>query len=84
MSPMQLPQLLLDVRSVCALTTLGRTSLFNYVRLGKFPPPVRTGHRSIAWRFKDVMDWVDSLPSARPDFYFSANPKAKAKKTTQK
>jgi prophage regulatory protein len=33
---------------------------------GKFPRPIRTGERSVAWRMRDLTAWLESRPTAGP------------------
>lgn len=46
-----------EVRS---LTGLGRTSLYDLIRNGEFPAPVRLARRSVAWRESDIRGWIES------------------------
>lgn len=55
---------LLSVRRVCALTGRSRSSLYRDVRSGLFPPPIRVGAHSIAFRFVEVDAWLASRPVA--------------------
>lgn len=40
-------------------TGLGRTSIYNGVADGTFPKPVKIGARAIAWRARDIKQWID-------------------------
>ena len=54
---------LLRVKQVEALTGINPRTL-RRLRNGEgagFPLPVRIGKRAIAWRKRDVMQWIDSL-----------------------
>ena len=53
---------LLRVRDVLAIVPFSRTTLWRRVRSGSFPAPVRLGERIVAWRERDVRQWVDSRP----------------------
>jgi prophage regulatory protein len=48
----------LDPRTVCALTTLSRTTLWRRVRDGKFPSPVRISDGRVAWPKAVVEQWL--------------------------
>ena len=50
---------------VLRLTGLSRSRLHRMVDSGEFPPPVSTGPRSVAWRVRDVLAWLESRPPAR-------------------
>jgi prophage regulatory protein len=39
---------------------LSRSTIWKLLSEGKFPNPIRLGSRSIAWRIKDVEDWLES------------------------
>lgn len=59
-----LPPLLAE-RDVCENTTLGRSSLWEMVRAGEFPAPVRIAARRVAWRAQDVVAWIESRETAQ-------------------
>lgn len=48
-----------DVLRICALS---RSSLYAKIKVGEFPRPVRLGPRSVAWREREVRDWIESRP----------------------
>ncbi|MBF0414144.1 MAG: AlpA family transcriptional regulator [Magnetococcales bacterium] len=43
---------------VSSITGLGRSSLYDYIRKGNFPPPVKLGPRNVGWRSSDVTNWL--------------------------
>ena len=45
---------LLDVNEVMARVPLGRTAIYENVKRGRFPEPVRIGGRKIRWRESDI------------------------------
>jgi prophage regulatory protein len=46
---------LLDLRGTCAVTTLSKSIIYELIRAGKFPKPIRIPHtRRVAWRVADV------------------------------
>jgi prophage regulatory protein len=47
-------------REVEKLTGLARSTIYQYVKAGDFPPPVRLGARAVGWRYADVLDWINS------------------------
>ena len=51
-------------RVVEIINTSDRT-LYRWIREGQFPPPVRLGPNSVAWRQSVVTGWQNSRPSAR-------------------
>jgi prophage regulatory protein len=42
------------------LTGLSRSTLYDWMKRGEFPQPVRLGARIVAWRESDVTAWLDS------------------------
>ena len=42
-----------------------KTTLYRWIREGKFPAPVQLGARSVGWRAADVQQWVESRQSTR-------------------
>lgn len=46
--------------SALAITGLCRTSLYNYLKEGKFPKPVRLGVRAVGWKESDLAAWVNT------------------------
>ncbi len=51
---------LIRLPAVMNLTTLGKSSIYNKVKEGDFPAPVRLSTRAVAWRCEDVEEWVSS------------------------
>lgn len=51
---------------VLGLTGLPKSTLYDYLAAGTFPAPVKLSTRSVAWRLGDVLEWIESRPSARP------------------
>ncbi len=39
---------------------LSRSTIWKLLSEGQFPNPIRLGSRSIAWRVKDVEEWLQS------------------------
>ncbi len=56
--------ILLDVNDVKRLTTLGKTTIYQYVKDDRFPKPVRLGANKIRWREDEIVEWLESLPRA--------------------
>ncbi|ANJ72006.1 AlpA family phage regulatory protein [Ralstonia insidiosa] len=57
---------LLRLLGVLDAVGVKKSCLYEWVRLGKFPAPVRLGARSVAWRQCDVDAWIEARESARP------------------
>lgn len=46
---------LLDLKATCTITTLSKTVIYELIRAGKFPRPIRIPHtRRVAWRTDDI------------------------------
>lgn len=52
------------LKTVCMMTGLSKTTIYAWVKVGKFPPPVKLSPSVTAWRNSDVLDWIDSLEQA--------------------
>lgn len=58
---------IIDMERVIAKTTLGRSSVYAYVKAGKFPPPIQVGARHVAWLEEEVDAWVkERIAASRP------------------
>ena len=53
---------LLKIEEVIEKTTLGKSSIFDYVKKGKFPRPVKVGERAVAWKDDEIDEWISNLP----------------------
>ena len=47
---------------VCEIVPVGYNTLLRMVRAGEFPKPVRISPQMVAWREKDVREWLESRP----------------------
>lgn len=41
---------------------IGKTTLWRWIREGRFPKPVRLGSNCVAWRSDEVEAWLASRP----------------------
>lgn len=48
----------LRLNDVKALTGLGRSTIYKYIKLGAFPDSVQLGGRSVAWVEAEVHAWI--------------------------
>lgn len=48
----------LRLNDVKALTGLGRSTIYKYIKLGAFPDAVKLGGRSVAWVEAEVLAWI--------------------------
>lgn len=55
----------LRLNDVKALTGLGRSTIYKYIKLGAFPDAVKLGGRSVAWVEAEVLAWIAERISER-------------------
>ena len=53
------------ITSTIVITGLCRSTIYDSVRKGTFPEPVRLGQRAIGWRESDLMVWVKTRPTSQ-------------------
>ena len=41
-----------------------KASIYNDIKAGTFPAPVKVGPRSSRWRETEVDEWIEQLPTA--------------------
>ena len=46
------------------LTHLSRSAIYARMKAGTFPPPLRLGANSVAWRATDIERWISELHTA--------------------
>lgn len=51
---------LLSRRSVEAITSISRSSIYRLLKAGEFPTPVRVSANRIAWREADIRLWIEA------------------------
>lgn len=56
----QISDALLTLKTVQALTALGKTSIYSKVAQRTFPTPIRQGKRCTRWRAGDVQAWLQA------------------------
>ena len=54
-------QKLLRSKQVVEMTGLSVSTFYAQIRLGKFPKPLKTSLNTVAWRYSDILDWINSL-----------------------
>jgi len=57
-------QLVYRMTELSRIVGLSKTTIYDLIKKGDFPQPVRMTSKSVAWRVKDVTQWVDSLPTS--------------------
>ncbi len=49
----------LRLPEVAHLVGFGKSLIYAKIRTGDFPPPIRLGHRTAAWRESEVRAWME-------------------------
>ena len=57
-----MPDKMLRRSAVEELTALSRTTIYDFIREGKFPKPIQLGPRAVGWRESEVVGWMKSRP----------------------
>lgn len=52
--------ILLRRPEVEARTGLSRSTIYDWIKRGDFPQPVKLGTRLVAWRESDVAEWLEN------------------------
>jgi len=55
---------ILRFHEVSRVTGLGRTSIYDGIRKGTFPAPVKLTEHAVGWRSSDIDAWIASLEPA--------------------
>ena len=56
----------LKLPAVMAATLRSRASIYRDMRAGDFPKTVMLGKHSVAWRAKDIEEWIATRPTSDP------------------
>ena len=56
---------LLPRREVERRTGLSRSTIYRYMRLGRFPEPVRVGPAAVRWPLDEIQEWIASRPRSQ-------------------
>lgn len=52
------PQRLLRLPDVCALVSLGKSSIYEGVKAGTFPAPIKLSRRAVCWPAASIDAWI--------------------------
>lgn len=51
--------------AVVAACGISRSTIYEMIRRGEFPRPIKLGARAVGWRRSDIEAWLASRPAAR-------------------
>jgi len=52
---------LLRAKQVADMTGLSVSTFYAKIRRGEFPKPLQTSPNTVAWRYSDIVGWINSL-----------------------
>jgi prophage regulatory protein len=55
------PNRLLRAKQVAEMTGLSVSTFYAQIRRHEFPKPLQTGPNTVAWRYGDIVGWINSL-----------------------
>ncbi len=55
----------LRIKSVITMTGIPRSTIYSYMKDGKFPKPIKLGERSVGWLEDDLLAWINNLCQER-------------------
>lgn len=62
----QIKAALIRLRQVMARTGMSRSTIYAYIKDGRFPPPIAISERCVAWVEIDIDRWIeDRIASGR-------------------
>lgn len=67
-TPVAIPDQLLRINDVAALTTLSKSCVNLWVAQGRFPKPIALSATLKVWRSSDLSDWIDMQFEGIEDF----------------
>ena len=53
---------LIKLHEVKRITSLSRSTIYQAITDGRFPKPLKTGARGVAWLEQEVIDWITACP----------------------
>lgn len=56
-----MPDRLLKLSDVTRKAGVGSTWIYDKMKVGAFPPPIRLGERCVRWRESDIDAWISGL-----------------------
>lgn len=56
-------QLVWKLPEVETAVGLKRTAIYDKIKRGEFPEPIRLSAQRVAWRVNDIREWLDDCPT---------------------
>ena len=53
---------LIKLNQVLQACAISRSAMYEMIARNEFPVPVQVGRRAVAWRQKEVLEWIRSRP----------------------
>ncbi|WP_296248035.1 AlpA family transcriptional regulator [uncultured Stenotrophomonas sp.] len=50
----------LRMKAVMELSGLSRSTIYSYIKDGKFPPQCKIGERAVGWRASAIFEWIST------------------------
>ncbi|WP_081700030.1 AlpA family phage regulatory protein [Rhodanobacter sp. OR87] len=64
MSPTLPPYEIFRIYEVVAIVKVGRSTIYSWMKQGKFPKQLRLGSRAVGWSSKAVFQWLAEREAA--------------------
>lgn len=52
---------LLRAKKVAEMTGISVSTFYAKIRANEFPKPLKTSANTVAWRYSDIVGWINSL-----------------------
>ena len=49
----------IKTQECCKITGFSRQTIYNLVKAGKFPKPIKLGWRANSWLYEDIQKWIE-------------------------
>lgn len=56
------PDHVLRPNDVCLILSIAHSTLYQWIKMGRFPPQRELGPRSVGWPASEVYEWLASRP----------------------
>ena len=60
---------LLARQEVQDLLKIGRTTLYRWMREGRFPEPMQIGPGAVRWHESEILAWIEERPRAKGNLH---------------